>query len=220
MLDRPLETPPTISNKKIHKAAAEYQRLVADHQAAVTAAHDLEQARHTARDADTRAYADAIRAGKDDPGQPATQAADNAILLAGRREEALEHAVTEARNELVASVDQHRAEWLAALEKRLDAARDRMREAVDQVSAAHAELAETFATRAWLEQFPEQSLWRPGRFAARVPALLSPAGEPVAAVAAISALRELAEPPPAPAQPAEPRRFSGSERRWVAADAA
>ena len=217
---RPLELPTKIVNKKVSAAAAAYSHLVAEHAAAATAAHALEQGRHEAVEVDNRAFAAAIRRGEDDPGQAATEAADREILKIRRREEALEHAVTEARNELVATVDQHRAEWLAGIEKRLEDARARMRDACDEVSAAHAELAETFATRAWVERFPEQALWRPGRFLASLPSLRTPAGDPVPAVAAINALRLLAEPPPKPEQPAAERRFSGGEQRWVPADAA
>ncbi len=204
MSERRVELPPTISNRKVSAAAKEYQRLVADHQAAATVAHDLEEGRREAVEADRRAYAAAIRAGKDDPGQVATTTVDSELLEIRRRESALEHAVTEARNELVATVDQNRGEWLAGIEKRLDGARAGMREALDRLVDAHAELAEAGATRELAEGFP-QALWRPERVAARLPSLRTQAGEPVPAVAAISALRELAEPPPKPAQPAEPR---------------
>ncbi len=222
MLDRPLELPPEITHKRIRAAAAEYARLLGEHQASSTAAHGLEQARHEAVEVDRRAYADALRAGKgkDDPGQPATERADAEILKTRRREEALAVAVAAARTDLIDAVDQHRDEWAAALQKQLEGARDKLREAVDQVSAAHADLAEAHAGVSWLEAFPEQSLWRPGRFAAQLPALRTPSGDAVPTAAAIAALRELAEPPAEPAQPAEPRRFSGSEQRWVPADAA
>ncbi len=218
---RPLELPPTISNKKVRAAAAEYSRLVGDHQAASSAAHDLEHGRREAVEVDRRAFADALRAGKPDPGQAATEAADREILKTRRREEALAVAVAAARTDLVDAVERHRAEWLSSLEKQRDEARAKMREAVDQLVSSHEELAEAHALVAWLERFPGQFHWNPQRFLASLPSLRTPAGEAVPVVAAFAALRVLGEPPPKPEQPAEPRRFSGSERRWVpAGDAA
>jgi len=205
MLDRPLETPPKISNAKVRRAAEEYRRLVADHQAAGSAAHGLEQGRREAVEVDRRAYAVALRGAKGkgvDPGQPATLAADRELLKIRRREEALEHAVTEARNELVAAVDQNRDEWSTSLEKRLADARAGMLEAIDSLASSHAELAEAHAVVAWVEQFPQQSLWRPGRFVASLPSVRTQAGEPVPTAAAIDALRLLAEPPAKPEHPA------------------
>ncbi len=221
---RPIELPPEISNPRIRKAAKEYSRLVGEHLAVSSAAHDLEQGRREAVEADRRAYAAAIRAGKGkdvDPGQPATTNADNEILKTRRREEALAVAVAEARNELVATVDRHRGEWSAALEKQREDARDKMREAVEQLADVHGEFVAAHASVAWLEHFPQQTRWASGRFAAFLPSLRTPAGEAVRTADAIAALRELAEPPPKPEQPAtEPRKFSGAERRWVDADAA
>lgn len=65
-----LGLPPAIDHPLVKKAAQEYERLRAEHHAEQSLAHALTQQRHVAVEQDRAAYAEALRAKKEDQGRP------------------------------------------------------------------------------------------------------------------------------------------------------
>ena len=195
-------TPPAdiVGDKKVSAVLSEYARLIAARDAEYASLRRLEDERARAVEADQQAFAAAIRAGKDDPGQEATAKADQAILACRRKAEALAIAASDAVTDLVATVDRQRAAWAAQLDKRTAEGRAELGAAVDALVAAHAKLGETLALRAWLADFPARPRW-PVSHLGHVPALRSRSGEPPAFEAVVAGLRELARPPEPKAPP-------------------
>jgi len=210
-LDRPspLERPPAelINDKAIRQAADAHERLVTEH-AAVRARHyDLVNGRWQAAERDRDAYATAIADGKDDPGQEQTRQHDAQITDAARREEALEVAVSRARQTFVEAVERRKEPVLASAQEREEKERVALLAAVEQVAEHRRHLAEARHLKTWVEKVAEEghARWRPGT-GGSLPGVRGPNGEPVLFGQVVDALRSLCESPQ-----------TADQRTWTAA---
>ena len=104
----------------ITKTKAEYEKITTEIVSAQGSLESLAFRREEARQADTAAFAKALRGGKADPGTPKTDAVDAEIVAAQRRLAALQRALDDVEGELIAAVEQHRAEWLAEVDEQLE----------------------------------------------------------------------------------------------------
>jgi len=190
---RDLTVPGSIKSTKVRKASEEHARLLAMYR---TTDADLRRAT-TARDAatakDRRDYADALSAGKDDPGTPNTDKADHALTQIERKRDALELAIGEASAAVTEAVLDDRDVLLATAAQDVDLRASQYRDALDVLTGAHAALSRAMATRAWLTRFPEVSAVRPTLLA--VPNLLARNGDPEKVDRVFAALRDLGDVP-------------------------
>jgi hypothetical protein len=145
---------------EVAKAAEEWRKLHGEHAAAAQRLHDLEEARHLAVEADSTAYAVAIRAAKADPGPVATKKADAALIDHRRRVDALEKAVGSAESDLLAAVERHRSRWLAELDQQAGEAQTAYADAVEAVEVSRRRLCEVRATTGWLSGFPGRPVYK------------------------------------------------------------
>lgn len=187
-----LQLPP-ISHKKIAAAAAEYQKHAAELRTLTAAARDLGAQREAATRADREALARAIREGKRDAGSAQVDRLEGELTKARRRIEALDLAVEAAQHDLGQAVERYRTEWLAEIEQRAAHERDDLRQAIERVRHAQAQLATTQSITGWASGFPTRAKLATG--SARVPGLSSPNGDPPTVEHIIGALLELTEPP-------------------------
>jgi hypothetical protein len=129
-----------IEHPAIRAAAEAYERAQA---AAHVARRELtaqEQARPAADTADREAYADALSAGKRDPGTKHADAADRRIADARRYAEALELVERRALDALAEAVDAGQEAWNASTVAKRDTAREQMAATLDTLTAKLGEL--------------------------------------------------------------------------------
>jgi hypothetical protein len=157
----PSSLPPHIGVDEVAKATEEWRRLHTEHVAAAQQLFDLEEARHLAVEADSAAYARAIRAGKADPGPVATKKADADLIDRRRRVSALEKAVGSAEADLLAAVERHRTKWTAELDQQTAEANQAYADAVEAVEVSRRRLCEVRATAGWLRRFPGRPVYKP-----------------------------------------------------------
>ena len=191
-----IELPPAIPNRAIAEAGREYTRRAEEYRLARQDEIELEQTRDQAVEADRQAYADAVEAGKPDPGPKRTKAHDEKHAAAVRRSEAVEIALERSRTRLLEAMDEHRDELRDAAEKRVAQSRAALRAGLDDLLIRHGELQQALALAGWARSFPEQIRWAPGKYAAQVSMPRSEAGQ-VPAEQLLTALRASADPPPA-----------------------
>ena len=187
-----LELPPDLERPKVQAAAEELTRLYAERQAAGHELGRLERERHEAPDEDRRAYARALRAGKDDPGEPAAVRADAAAKSARRRWQALDEALVAAYTEFSGLVERDREKWQPELEQVEAERRDAFGRAVEELASARANLADVRARLGWLRGFPE-SRWRPMGYFASLDGLEEQNHEPLRWEALLDVLRRQVE---------------------------
>ena len=193
-----LDLPPSIDQREVSKAAKQYRDLRERHRVESQNLVEAEHERDAAVIEDRDAYAAAIRAGRKDPGQLKTSKATEKVEAKRREVEALEAAATDAHNELVKEIEQHREAWSAKVAERIDERRAAVRSAIDAVVAANQALRDDLALSSWLDGFPD-ARYRAGTGA--VPALRSANGDPFAFEQVVSALRETIDPPEQPVAP-------------------
>lgn len=190
---RNLVVPASIESAKVRDASAEHARLLAMYR---TTDADLRRAT-TTRDAataqDRRDYADALSAGKNDPGTPNTDKAKEALAQIERKRDALELAISEAFAAVTEAVLDDRDVLLAKAAQDVDLGAQAYHDALDVLTGAHAALAQAVATRAWLTRFPEVSAVRPTLLV--VPNLLAKNGDPEKVNRVLAALRDLGDVP-------------------------
>ena len=138
----------------ITKTKAECVKLTTEIAAGQGMIEQLGAKREAARQADTAAYAKQLRAGKPDPGTPKTDAVDAEIVGAQRKLAALVKALDDVEGELIAAVEQHRAEWLAEVEEQLEQEHAAKRQLVSGLAEARAAIVVTSSLRVWLAGFP------------------------------------------------------------------
>lgn len=199
---RNLVVPASIESAKVREASEEHARLLAMYR---TTDADLRRAT-TARDAataqDRRDYADALSAGKNDPGTPNTDKAEKALTQIERKRDALELAIGEASAAVTEAVQDDRDVLLATAAQDVDLGAKAYHDALDALMGAHAALAQAVATRQWLTRFPEVSAVRPSLLV--VPNLLAKNGDPEKVDRVLAALRNLVDlATPAPETPRE-----------------
>lgn len=204
-MPRLIELPPVpITDAKVADAAAAYARLVDENATVAARLAELENDRPAAVEADRRAYADAIRAGKADPGTKAVERLDADLTATRRRSEALAVAVAAAQEELVSTVEARRAAWGAEIDRRVAKDRAEVSKAVEALGAARDKLSESLSLAGWLSRFPLKTAWMPPSALAHVPGLTSPNGDPHPWPVVLAALRRYGEPP-APRPPVAQR---------------
>lgn len=150
------ETPtdPT-GSAKVDKAVKAYTGLAARQKAAARDHRRLVDSRRQADAADTRAAADAIKAGQPDPGPTNATAHAADVATAKRQAMALGLATSEAASDLAAVVNAERARLVEHADGRLTAAVDAWADAVSALDAAGVELVRARRGARWAEKFPQ-----------------------------------------------------------------
>lgn len=188
-----LGLPPEIPHKRIAAAADEYTRRQEEFQTVRQDEVELEQTREQAVEADRQAYADAVEAGKPDPGPKHAKAHEDKLADAVRRSEAVEVALERSHDRLLAAADEHRDELRAAVEKRVSQSRAALTSAIDEATARHADLQHALALSAWVKDFPGKARWAPSKYASVVHL---GSGQQGGVAEVLAAVRVLAQPPP------------------------
>ena len=138
----------------ITKTKTEYEKITAEIAVAQGALEQLAAKREAARQADTGAYAKALRGGKADPGTPKTDRVDAEIVGAQRRLAALQKALDDVEGELIADVEQNREQWLAEVDARLEQEHEAKRKLIAEHARARETIVVTAGLRGWLHGFP------------------------------------------------------------------
>lgn len=133
----------------------------------------LEGARETAKESDDQAFADALRAGKPDPGQKASKLLEEYIGEARRMADALALTVRESRDEILVALDERRDQLAVRLDGRFEQDTERFLEAIRLLRPLVADRARVHAARTWLDD-PNRSYRVPDPI---VPTLIGPNGE-------------------------------------------
>jgi hypothetical protein len=131
-----------IASKQIKAALAALEDARAARSAAFNAHAVLEQQRPDAIRADSNAYADALQAGKDDPGDRHVRDADAKILAAKRKFEATTIVADRAHAALKAAIDAHGEAWDQDAQAAQAKSAARVDKALDELAAALAQHAE------------------------------------------------------------------------------
>jgi len=179
---------------------AEYNRLATEHRAASAALEALLASRPAAIENDRAAYAEAIRAGKADPGESNLSKLNTRVTSANRKAEALAAAVQSTARDIAAAVEGRRAALLHDVDQALGEDRDALAHAVTAWVAARTRLDQHRALRSWIDLFPGRTKW--------IPTVTTPVrgfdtanGEPLSFPELAQALHADAEPAPV-AEPA------------------
>ena len=177
----------------VAKAIAEYERLKARHDVAAAELHGLLQSRPAAIEADRTAYAAALRAGRDDPGEAALSKLNTRVTAASRKSEALALAVESAAKDIADAVDKRRPDLAHDVDEIIGRDHEALQEAVTSWEAARTTLAAHRALRGWIGSFPARTKWVPGA-TPPIGDLIGRNGEPVSHPELAAALRVDAEP--------------------------
>ncbi len=196
---QPLSLPPAGHlPTAVRKAAAEHAALLTRQQSAAQDLLDLEDRRRVAVNADRDAYAQALRSGRPDPGQPRTTEFDAQLVEARRLLAGLATAVAASADEVLTAVARARETWQVDTARAETEARTRWLEAIDALDAARVALVQARSVGAWLEGPADRYKdWTPpvGRLAAQH-------GGPHNWTDVVDALRADLAPAAAPAAPA------------------
>ena len=188
-----LAVPDSIESTKVREASDEHARLLVMYRTTDAELRSATTARDAATAQDRRDYADALSAGKNDPGTPNTDKAEQTLAQVERKRDALELAIGEASAAVTEAVLDDRDVLLAKASQDVDLGASQYRDALDALTGAHAALAQAMATRAWLTRFPEVSAVRPTLLV--VPNLLARNGDPENVDHVFAALRDLGDVP-------------------------
>lgn len=115
-----LAVPDTIGSEKVQKASAEHARLLAMYRTTDAELRNAKTARDAATNQDRPGYADALSAGKSDPGTPNTDKAEPALAQVERKRDALELAIGEASAAVTEAVLEDRDVLLAKASQEVD----------------------------------------------------------------------------------------------------
>jgi hypothetical protein len=140
-----------IEHPAIRSAVEEYDRAHEAAQLARREAVTLEQERPAAVEADTEAYADALEAGRRDPGTKHTEAHDRKIADARRHVDALELIEQRAFTAMVDAIEAGQVDWHASVMAQHDAAREQAADALTTLTTKLGELARLDALRRYTE---------------------------------------------------------------------
>jgi DNA repair exonuclease SbcCD ATPase subunit len=185
--------PTRIAHPKIEKAAAEYRRLSAELRATDTLARELELTRHIPANEDLDARAAAVRAGKPDPGTPASDARTKQIEEAASKAEALRRATEQSYAEFVQAFEEHRDELVGRAAAEAQRARVAFAGLVEQLGDGFSALRAAEAAQGWAAQFPQYS--RLKQAGGTVPGLVAQSGDDMGWELVLDALRKMAEGP-------------------------
>jgi len=188
---------PARTNKKIAKAAAEYDRLGGEEAGTRAELAALDEQLQAADAKHVRAYADALAANRPEP--PETERAKLEALKASqeRRAAALPLALDEAEAALVAAIEGERETLLADTLARQAQARERARAAVTELATARADLMTERAISGWLSRFPQFAGRAPSAATPPVRELLGQNGDPIGFDVVLAALSADLESPKA-----------------------
>jgi hypothetical protein len=185
-----------VAHDGIAAAAEAHERAAAAAQLARRDLTTLEQERPAAVEADRRAYADALEAGKRDPGTKHTDAADRKIRDAQRHVAALELVEQRAHGALAEAVEAGQEAWHTAVTAERDATREQAAAMLDELTAKLGKLAQLDA----LARFAD------GTARSYNPATVAPAmlrgSERVDIGTALAIVKRATLPPAAPRAPA------------------
>lgn len=204
----PLAVPPSGTaevHPEIRAAADHYLKWFEENAQAQLRVYDLELGRHAAEADDAQATADALRAGKKDPGQRHLRKLLDDIAEATRLATAKERAMLDARSELEQAVNQHGSDQFKNVAAAIAKQRKKVAAAVEQIADAHGHLAELLTLQAWTTSMAEggKVTWNPAAFATTVANTRGRNGEPLHITAVLEGLRDLAAGPPARPAPAD-----------------
>lgn len=189
-----LALPPTTPRKLLETARQGHAKLQEELREVDQRLERLALEREGAIKADRVALAHALREGKEEPDDRSVQKVDKAIAAAVRRREALELALDDSEQELVALVAEHRDTWVGEQEQAVAAVHAKLQSALAGYLAARNELSEARALARWVAGFPETSpTYRP--VDPPVTGLKRANGEPFFWPEVAAALSTDAEPP-------------------------
>lgn len=186
-----LQLPPTdlIPVKALRDAVERYESA---HRASNVAAQQVVQVgkeRTAAEDADRKLYADAIEAGKSDPGCPNVDAHEQKLADASRYADAQAEVRARAQAALLKAFEEHGDELEAKITETLDEARADLLAAVDALEAKKNALAIAKSLDAWASGRSRRFNPTPSGGKVRV------GSHDIAVDALIDALRTYVEPP-------------------------
>jgi hypothetical protein len=193
---------PDLHNKAVAKAHQNHAGLVrklAEQQRVVETAAAAHQG---ALAADRDALAKAMREGRPEP-KPRAANAQEAMVQAKRRHEALEQAVAEDAQAFAGLIETNLATLKQETGKRVQGARAKFLSALEAVEATHGELAVEEATAGWLNHWPDGKGNVGQRFVTDLPRKRN--DEPLTTEEVFAALHKRGLPP-------EPRRPAGALR--------
>ena len=195
----PLHAPKSTPWPQLDAEAANLTRLHTELREAQDAAGNAKQAQRAAVEKDRRALAKAMREGKPEPKESAVAKADAALAAAERRREALQLAVDEQEDRILALVEENRDVWAADVDRAQEKVRERQRRALDEIRAAANDAADVGRLRAFLER-PDgkgaAATWNP-----HVSGLVGRSGEPYHLGDVVDALSATVDPPATPEAP-------------------
>lgn len=126
-------------------------RLVRDRAMTNELAYELREVRlREAELADRDRFSEALAAGMDDPGPVATLAAQEELAMAERRVDALDHAESGARRELLTQIEEATPTWQTHLDSDVETSRVEYMERLEALRFAHAKLASHAGAARWL----------------------------------------------------------------------
>lgn len=141
-----------------------------------------------------------------DPGEKRVEKIEKEISACKRRLEALEVALDDAEDDLLAQVDEHRDEWASEVEAELEEAREEYAKAVESLSVVRHKVSAKYALLRFVRLFPEEETSYRIR-GSYVASLKAPHGEPYLFDAVIQALTQDAQ-----ARPEVQRTISDTQR--------
>jgi hypothetical protein len=167
------------------------RRLQDEWAACTTHVIELEARRAEAVAEDERAFAEALRADKPDPGRKLEEAVQAELEQQRRRAGALAVARDDAQRDLVAAVHEHASTLRGRLDQEVAAGQERYAKAVEAVAAARSHIDSVQTVARWLTTFLD-----PGRSVTKVaPGFLRlPGGRDLAREEVLAALADDASP--------------------------
>ncbi len=146
--------------KPLAKLNEHHEKLLKDRQVTFQGLRTLQEDRQKAVERDRNAYAKAIREGKDDPGTPNQQAADNAIAATQRKLDAITTALEQVHEEMRETVEANKAKWLTETEAQRHKVREEYQEAVAALLQARHRVADVDARYRWLHNYDQKGLFQ------------------------------------------------------------
>jgi hypothetical protein len=181
--------------KELEEVRDAYEELKKERRVTETRLRSLRGERERAVLRDREALADAIRDGKADPGGKQVEKIEKEIRACTRRLEALEIALDDAEDDLLAEVDEHRDGWASDVEPALEAAREEYTQAVESLASARRKVSAKYALLRWVRLFPEEEMSYRVR-SSYVSDLKGPNGDPYMIDQVVQALRDDAQARP------------------------
>jgi len=142
--------------RELEKARAIYERLTSEYRSTRLLLQTLGVERQAALESDREGHAKALREGKSEPDAGGVGKVDTKIETAKRKLDALELAIDESEDELIALVEAKNPRWLNANAQEQETKRKAYAEAIEQLAQAREELAVSRATERWLRDFPRR----------------------------------------------------------------